>query len=111
MKLPLYFISVFSYFWIPVLIMGALLYPKQGRLTKKAFWLTLAIFYPLATGMEYVYLHLDIWTFSEEFDRLLGLSIFGAPVEEFVFWFGAPPFVLMTYFGFDRLFKRRKNIA
>lgn len=104
MKLPLYFLSVVLYFWVPVLVMASWLLPKKDRLDKTAFWLTLAIFLPMATVMEYVYLWLDIWSFSEHFDRLLGPRFWGAPLEEFVFWYGAPPFVLLTYWALCKAF-------
>ena len=105
--MPLYFLSTLIYFWIPILVMALCLWRHQDRLTRKAFWFTLAVFTLLTGAMEYVCLHLDIWSFSEELDPLLGLHIFGAPVEEFMFWFGGAPFVLFIYIGFDRKFRRR----
>lgn len=107
MKLPLYFLSVVAYFWVPVLVMGPSLLRGKDRLDRRAFWLTLLVFLPLATAMEYVYLWLDIWTFSEHFDRLLGIWFGGAPLEEFVFWYGAPPFVLLTYWALCKVFPSR----
>lgn len=104
--MPLYFISTLICFWIPAILMGLVFFPKQDDLSRKAFWLTLAIYIPLSTAMEYLCLYLDIWSFSEKKDPLLGLRIFGAPIEEFSFWFGAQPFFLFSYMGFDWLFKR-----
>ena len=60
------------------------------------------VFWPLTAAMEYLCLYLDIWDFSQELDPLLGIALFGAPIEEFLFWFGAPVFVLLAYFAFDR---------
>ena len=104
--MPLYFMSTLAYFWFPSILLGLILLPKQDRSTRRAIWLTLAIFIPLTAAMEYVCLYLDIWTFSEKKDPLLGVRIFGAPVEEFSFWFGAQPFVLFSYIGFDWLLRR-----
>lgn len=100
--MPLYFISTLLYFWVPVLLMARWTWPRLDSLDKKAFWRTLAIFYGLALVMEYVYLYYDVWTFSEDFDPLLGLRVFNAPIEEFCFWFGATPFVLLLYLGLER---------
>ena len=105
--MPLYFLSTMVYFWIPILIMGIVLWRGMDRLTRKAFLLTVLAFVPITAVMEYLCLHLDIWSFSEELDPLLGLRIFGAPVEEFLFWFGGTPFVLLIYLGFERRFGRR----
>ena len=106
MKLPLYFLTALLYFWVPVLAAGPRIFFSLDPLSKRAFLLCLAIFYPLAAGMEYVYLYFDIWTFSEKIDPLLGLRVYGAPIEEFVYWFGAVPFALIVYLSFCRLFGR-----
>lgn len=102
--MPLYFITAVLYFWLPIAVLAPLLLPSLDPLSRRAFWLTLAVFYPLAAGMEYVYLYCDVWTFSEKIDPLLGLRFYGAPVEEFVWWFGAVPFAMLVYFAFCRLF-------
>ncbi|MFN0118737.1 MAG: hypothetical protein ACKVQC_10675 [Elusimicrobiota bacterium] len=107
--MPRYFIGTFIYFWIPCIVLWVLLRNKIDIPTKKAFWITLAILTPLTFIMEYVYLWADIWNFTEEVDPLLGIEIFGAPVEEFSFWFGAGPFILLLYFSFDRLFKMKRK--
>lgn len=109
--MPLYFLSAIAYFWIPVLFLAPRVLPKLDPVSRRAFWLCLAIFYPLAAGMEYVYLHYDIWTFSERVDPLLGLRIYGAPIEEFVYWFGAVPFALLVYMSFCRVFPVERTPA
>jgi lycopene cyclase domain-containing protein len=103
--MPLYFLSTLVYFWAPVAALAWHLWPKLDPLTRKAFWCTMGIFYTLAFGMEYLYLYLQVWTFSEKLDPLLGIRIFNAPVEEFCFWFGATPFALFTYLGLDRMLR------
>ena len=98
--------STLVYFWAPVGVMAWRLWPKLDVLTRRAFWRTLLIFYVLAFGMEYVYLYLKVWTFSEKLDPLLGVRIFNAPIEEFCFWFGATPFGIFVYLGLDRLLRK-----
>lgn len=107
--IPLYFLSTLAYFWLPVAIMAWRIYPRQDRLGRKAFWLALAVVLPMTMVMELVYLKLQIWSFSEAMDPLLGLRIHGIPVEEFSFWFGAPPFILLAYMSFDRVLGREKH--
>lgn len=104
--MPRYFLSTILYFWIPVTVLGFILRTKLDPLTKKAFWITMAVLSPMTFVMEYVYLWADIWTFSEAMDPLLGIRIWGAPIEEFSFWFGAAPFILLVYLSWDRLLKR-----
>lgn len=86
--------------------MGFFLRRRLDALSKKAFWVTSGVLLPLAFAMEYVYLWLDIWTFSEEKDPLLGIWLWGAPVEEFFFWFGGVLFLLLLYLTLDLLIKR-----
>ncbi len=105
--MPRYFLLTLLYFWIPVLTLGFFLKNKLDAPTKKAIWISLAIILPLTFVMEYVYLWADIWTFSEAMDPLLGIWLWGAPLEEFSFWFGAPPFFLMVYLTFDWWFKKK----
>lgn len=102
--MPRYFLLTIFVFWIPVLILG---YAMKGKLApdmKKALWITFAIMVPVTIAMEYVYLWTGIWTFSEELDPLLGIWIGPAPIEEFSFWFGGVPFMLLTYLSFCRIF-------
>lgn len=107
--MPLYFISVIVYFWIPLAVLFTFVYRKQDRTVKKAFWITVGINCVIACVMESVYLYFDIWTFSQQKDQLLGIRVFGAPIEEFAWWFGSVPFVLLTYLGFEGLFQGRRG--
>lgn len=99
--MPRYFLSTLVYFWAPVIILGFFLHRKLSPLEWRSFWIAVCILTPLTTVMEYVYLWCDIWTFSEELDPLLGIRIFGAPIEEFSFWYGATPFILLVYLSID----------
>jgi len=58
---------------------------------------------PVTIAFEYVSLWLDIWSFDQSIDKLWGPVFYGAPLEEFLFWFGAPPFVLTQYLYFSRV--------
>ena len=89
--------TVVFLFWIPGAALLAYNWKSLDRPRRKAFWITCAIMAVVTVPMEYVYLWADIWDFSEAHDPLLGVRIFGAPVEEFTFWFGAAPFVLGVY--------------
>lgn len=109
--MPRYLVTMILIFWVPIAVLAVLLRGKIDPLTKKAFWLTLAIMTPLTIAMEYVYLWTDIWTFSEQMDPLLGIRIAGAPIEEFSFWLGASPFMLLVYLLLNRIFPRRKAEA
>ena len=60
-------------------------------------------------GMEYLYLKFDVWSFSEEIDPLIGIWFGSAPIEEYVYWFGATPFCLAVYLSYKRLFERGKG--
>lgn len=107
--MPWYFISVLLYFWLPAVALAVWLLPKLDRLTAKAVMLTFAVLYPTSFVLEYVYLSFDLWSFSEKIDPLLGPRLFGVPVEEFFFWYGAQAFVVATYLAFHQLLSRRRH--
>ncbi|MFH1258830.1 MAG: hypothetical protein ABII74_03295 [Elusimicrobiota bacterium] len=102
----LYFWTVIIIFWIPSAFLYLFLRKKLDSLTKKAFWITVLILMPVTFAAEYIYLWADIWNFSENYDPLIGISIWGAPIEEFIFWFGAPIFFTLVYLFFDYLDRR-----
>ena len=105
--MPRYFILYLLCFWGPVLVLTPPLWLATDRPTKKAVAVTLFLFcWPLSFLMEYVYLWADVWDFSTAWDPLLGVRLFNAPVEEFVFWFGAPWIVLYLYLILDKLDRR-----
>lgn len=101
-----YFWSVIAMFWAPSVILYAVLLPLyflKNPAAHKAFWILFGLMIPLTTAFEYFVLWLDLWNFSEQVSRLIGLRIFGAPVEEFLFWYGATPFCLLVYLYYKRL--------
>jgi len=100
--MPLYFITYIILFWIPVFILAGFLWKGMDEATRKAFWITVAIMSGLTFAMEYVYIWLDVWTFTQSVDPLIGIRIWGVPIEEFEFWFGASPLFMLLYLAFDR---------
>jgi lycopene cyclase domain-containing protein len=96
-KTPRYFLLTVLVFWLPVAALASLIWNRVSRLDKKAFWYTVFLLTGLTTMMESIYVSTRIWTFSEKLDRLLGPRIRGVPIEEFSFWYGATPFMLLVY--------------
>jgi len=95
--MPRYFIITVLVFWLPVLGLSFATWPRLSPPEKKAFWFSILVLTPATFGMEYVYIWTKIWTFSEALDPLLGIRLWGVPLEEFSFWFGASPFILLVY--------------
>jgi len=104
--MPVYLITYSIVFWIPVLIFVLFFLKIFDGCLRRSFWATSAAMAVALTGMEFVFLKFDVWFFSQKIDHLAGLWIGGAPVEEFVFWFGATPFCLALYLGYSRLLKK-----
>lgn len=104
--MPVYFITYSILFWVPALLFIFLLLPRQAAGLRKSFWAASAAMAAVSMAMEYLFLKFDVWFFSEKIDRLLGLWIGSAPVEEFVFWFGATPFCLALYLTYSRILKK-----
>lgn len=101
--MPLYFLTCVLLFWIPGLALFAGLWRGLAPADRAALWWTLVVMTPLTILMEFIYLKADIWSFSGAHDPLLGLTLFGAPIEEFAFWFGTTPFVLGIYLTVHRM--------
>ncbi len=102
--MPVYFITYTVLFWIPAAVLVFFLFKKTPPPLKKAFWACAGLIAIVTTIMEYVYLGLDVWSFSQKTDKLLGIWLGPAPIEEFVFWYGGPVFCMSVYLGFRRLF-------
>jgi len=104
--MPVYLITYSVLFWVPALIFMVFMLKAFDAPLKKSFWSACAAMAAVSVVMEYLFLKFDVWFFSEKIDRLLGLWIGPAPVEEFVFWFGATPFCLAIYLSYCKLFKK-----
>lgn len=101
--MPVYFITYTVLFWLPAAFFGFFIFRTLPPPLKKAFWAAAGLIALTTTAMEYVYLGFDVWSFSQKTDKLLGLWLGPAPIEEFVFWYGAPPFCLVVYFAYCRI--------
>ena len=101
--MPVYFITYTILFWVPVAVFVLLFFKLLTGTRRKSFWITTAIMAVVSVVMEYFYLKFDTWSFSEAVDPLLGLWFWKAPVEEFVYWFGATPFCLSIYLFYCRI--------
>jgi hypothetical protein len=105
---PWYFLLTLAVFWLPLIPLSRLTWHRLHPPEKRAFWATCFLVGFLTFLMEFVYRRTaKIWTFSQQKDRLVGLHIFGEPIEEFSFWLGATPFMVLVYLS-RRLFGRRK---
>lgn len=104
--MPLYFITYTALFWVPSIFFIVFLLKLFDGSLKKSFWLTSALMAFLSIIMEWLYLKFEVWSFSEKFDPLLGIWFGPAPVEEFVFWFGATPFCLALYLSYRKLLEK-----
>ena len=104
--MPVYFITYTALFWVPSAVFIIFLLKLFDSGLKRAFWLTTGIMGLLSIIMEYLYLKFEVWSFSEQIDPLLGLWLGPAPVEEFVFWFGATPFCLAIYLSYRKLLEK-----
>jgi lycopene cyclase domain-containing protein len=100
-----YFEFVAIQFWIP----SALLLAMNWRwIARKRiafpFFSSLAIGAAISFFFEYVALGMGVWYFGPA-ENYLGPGIWGAPIEEFLFYWGAAPFCLLLYLYFYRLFE------
>lgn len=53
--------------------------------------------------IEKLMLYYDVWGFSNRHFRMIGLQLFGAPVEEFIYWWACPVVVALGYVSFLRV--------
>jgi lycopene cyclase domain-containing protein len=95
--------SVVVSFWIPIFILSFVVLPGESKPMRFAFLATSLSFIPVTFAFEYIGLSLDIWNFSEKHCALWGPKIMGAPIEEFVFWFGATPLCMLIYLYYRKL--------
>jgi hypothetical protein len=111
--MPRYFIESVCFFWLPSILMYAYVSRLMTRFKLEAFYINFLIWCLITFVFEYTCLSLDIWNFSEKLYPLIGINIFGVPLEEFLFWFGAAVFFPLLYLVFDeadmKLFGRKRN--
>lgn len=104
--MPVYLITYTLLFWLPSALFVLFLLRSFSAPTRRAYWAAAAVMAAVSVVMEYLFLHFDVWFFSQKLDHLAGLWIGSAPVEEFVFWFGATPFCLAIYLTYSRVLKK-----
>lgn len=107
--MPVYFISYTILFWLPSALFVFFILKLFDNSLKKSFWITTFIMAAVSVVMEFFYLKFDVWSFSQARDPLLGIWIWKAPVEEYVYWFGATPFCLGLYLSYVKIFERLKK--
>jgi lycopene cyclase domain-containing protein len=100
-----YFDFVAILFWMPSALLLAM---NWGWIARKRiafpFFSSLAIGAVVSFFFEYVALGMGVWYFGPA-ENYLGPGIWGAPIEEFLFYWGAAPFCLLLYLYFYRLFE------
>jgi len=83
-------------------------WPKLGPVWRTSAWMTAVLVMILQTVNEYLSLMVfEAWTFSFEYNRLIGWSILGTPVEEYLFWFSFAWLVPFFYSGWVAVFGDR----
>ncbi len=116
-----YAVSTFFLFWFPVclMLMANLKWMYRTNLIipfiTVNFLMGITAFY-----FEYAALGLGVWNFSEAQHKLLRtlfnnpnfpFALYGAPIEEFLFWLGATPFCILLYITFDRLLRKKETVS
>jgi lycopene cyclase domain-containing protein len=100
-----YFEFVTVLFWMPAALLLAMNWRwiLRKRIAFPIFS-SLAILALFSFFFEYVALGMGVWHFGGP-ENYLGPGIWGAPIEEFLFYWGAAPFCLFMYLHFYRLFE------
>jgi len=91
-------------FAIPIAVIGFWLVPQEGlKVSKKAFWWTIGLLFPIGAALDFFFAHL-FFTFpnSEATLRWTAPALHGGvPVEEYVFYFLGFVAVLLMYSWLD----------
>jgi len=91
-------------FIVPILVIGLWLVPREGvRISKRAFWRTIGILFPLGAGLDFFFAR-SFFTFPNP-DATLRITApalgGGVPVEEYVFYLTGFVAVLLIYIWLD----------
>jgi hypothetical protein len=125
-----YFLSVIILFWFPAVLMliphTIAIFRKKNikqneilsKLLKSPFVQVNVVLGIVSFYFEFCALGLHVWSFSEEKHLLLRTiffnhfpcTIYGAPIEEFIFYFGATPFCLLLYLTFFRILEIKNKV-
>jgi hypothetical protein len=113
-----YWQSMIILFWIPSAILSAMHWKWMARFKLwTPFLLTWMSLNIVSIIVEMTSLYWGIWHFNNNIHKMLyalngknPLTYpFGAPIEEFLFYFGATPFCFMVYIYYFRLIKKNKE--
>ena len=111
-----YFWTDIFVFWVPTAALlffplpgGTMLQYLKAKKWLKPFFITNGLMYLVCFYFEFAGLGLGIWGFSEAHHHLVKIPIFTAPVEEFLFWFGAAPLCILLYLYFYRMLKKSED--
>ncbi len=103
----IYAASLLAVFALPAQLLAAWSWQKIDLFAKISALGTILIIALFAVIMEFIGIHFDFWTFLEDQDRLLGVSIGDIPVEEFLFYYFALAEAVFLYVGLKLLFESR----
>lgn len=75
----------------------------------KSHWKGILGFFTFSTVtttlLELIFIHTDTWGFSRTMNEMVGVNLFGIPIEEYIFWEFCPLVVIFTYMYFKQLTK------
>ena len=101
-------------FAIPIVAIGFWLVPQEGvRISKKAFWWTIGLLFPIGAGLDFFFAHLFL-TFpnAESTLGILAPALHGGvPVEEYLFYFLGFVAVLLMYIWLDEYWLRAYTVG
>ena len=116
-----YALSTVLLFWAPVIFLVAVNLRWINHRNQIVPFIHVNLFIGLtALYFEYAALGVGIWGFSEHHHKLLRTvfnnpgfpyALYGAPIEEFLFWFGATPFCILLYLSFCRILEQPGKVA
>ncbi len=95
----LYFASLMILFYLPAAILFHYVWTRGDPWSKASVIFVNCVALAFGIVLELVAVHLDFWTFYTDLDPLVGFSVGGIPVEEFIFYFGANLQLTLLYVG------------
>lgn len=79
-------------------------WPRLDAGQRRGAWLAAVVVMVLQVGNELLSLNVfQAWSFSPEHNRLIGFALWGAPLEEYLFWFAFAWMIPFGYAGFASL--------
>ena len=104
---PWYFIMDIG-LWAVTLVIVYWAWTRLDRYWKTSAIITIILVMILQVANELVSLHIfKAWGFSEEYGSLLGLDIWGVPIEEYLFWFAYAGMIPLLYSGLIATFQKK----